>query len=101
MLLNMSPNFDKVDSLCKQRAECLYYCQTDNFPSLSCEEKKYTIEYHFNTYDTFFYFHKPKVDFGKVVKKVPGVDHHDDDKTLYNKNMEKNYKKCYDLIAEN
>lgn len=59
MLLNMSPNFDKVSSLCKKRAECLYHCQTDNFPSLTCEEKKLTIEYNFNTYDSFFYYPKP------------------------------------------
>lgn len=59
MLLNMSSNFDTVQELCKLRAKCLYYCQTDNFPILSCAEKELEIVYKGNTYDKFFYYPHP------------------------------------------
>lgn len=40
MLLNLSPIFNTVHELCQLRRECMYYCETDNFPMLTCQQKE-------------------------------------------------------------
>ena len=86
MLLNMSANFQKVDDLCTKRAECLYYCQTDNFPLLSCQEKEHSITYNNNKYEKFFYYPKPTLAGLTEQQKIES---------------KKMFKECHALVDEN
>ena len=60
MLLNLSPIFDTVNDLCAIRNQCLYYCETDNFPMLTCKKKQIEIVFHGNRYKEFFFYPHPE-----------------------------------------
>ena len=41
---------------CQERKKCLSYCQSDNFPNLSCTDANYELTYKGNHYTQFYHY---------------------------------------------